>query len=99
MNPVAQSPGRPGWTAVAVLALALGLGANVASLSLALSLLTGVVFGVVPAWLLTRDDLAPTLRDCGRGSAGRAQPSRCGPIAHRSRLLVRNRGQVKLSAL
>ena len=38
--------------------------------ALALSLLTGVVFGVTPAWLLTRGNLAEGLQDAGRGSTG-----------------------------
>ena len=34
-----------------------------------LSLLTGIVFGVAPAWRSTRVDLTPTLKDSGRGSS------------------------------
>jgi putative ABC transport system permease protein len=37
---------------------------------LALSLATGIVFGVAPAWLLTRGDLAPALRESSRGATG-----------------------------
>jgi len=37
---------------------------------LGISIATGVVFGVVPAWLLTRDHLASVLRDADRGSTG-----------------------------
>ncbi len=38
--------------------------------ALALSLVTGIVFGVVPAWLLTRGNLAGGLQEAGRGSTG-----------------------------
>ena len=38
--------------------------------ALALSLLSGIVFGVVPAWLLTRGNLAEGLQEAGRGSTG-----------------------------
>lgn len=42
-------------------ALAVGLGLSVA---------TGLLFGVIPAWLLTRGDLTPALQDASRGSSG-----------------------------
>lgn len=35
-----------------------------------LSLLTGIVFGIFPAWRATRLDLTPALKDTGRGSSG-----------------------------
>ncbi len=38
--------------------------------ALALSLLTGIIFGAVPAWLLTRGNLAEGLQEAGRGSTG-----------------------------
>ena len=38
--------------------------------ALALSLVTGIVFGVAPAWLLTRGNLAGGLQEAGRGSTG-----------------------------
>ncbi len=37
--------------------------------TLGLSLLTGIVFGVAPAWRSTRVDLTPSLKESGRGSS------------------------------
>jgi predicted permease len=47
--------------------------------TLALSLLTGIIFGIVPAWRATKVDLAPSLKDNSRGSsaASRSLLSRC----------------------
>jgi len=42
---------------------------RVLGFTLALSLLTGIIFGIVPAWRATRVDLMPTLRDSARGSS------------------------------
>jgi predicted permease len=42
---------------------------RVLAVTLALSSLTGVLFGIAPAWRSTRIDLAPTLKDSGRGSS------------------------------
>jgi predicted permease len=43
---------------------------RVLGFTFALSLLTGLVFGLAPAWRSTRLDLTPTLKDSGRGSSG-----------------------------
>lgn len=42
---------------------------RVMGFTMALSLLTGIVFGLAPAWRATNVDLTPTLKDSGRGSS------------------------------
>ncbi|HEU4835419.1 MAG TPA: ABC transporter permease [Pyrinomonadaceae bacterium] len=42
---------------------------RVLGFTFALSLLTGILFGLAPAWRTTRVDLTPSLKDSGRGSS------------------------------
>jgi predicted permease len=45
------------------------LDGRVLGFTMGLSLLTGLVFGLVPAWRATKVDLTPTLKDSARGSS------------------------------
>ncbi|HLK65616.1 MAG TPA: ABC transporter permease [Bryobacteraceae bacterium] len=50
----------------------LALDARVAAFAAALSLSTGVLFGLAPAWQVARTSLASALRGAGRGATGRS---------------------------
>ena len=57
------------WGGRGMLALEPQLDWRVLAFTLALSLLTGVVFGVAPAWRTTSVNLSPSLKDSGRSSS------------------------------
>src|SRR5262249_9000009 len=56
------------WGGAGMRALDPQLDWRVLGFTLALSLLTGIIFGVAPAWRATKVDLAPALKDNPRGS-------------------------------
>ncbi|WP_260704103.1 ABC transporter permease [Edaphobacter flagellatus] len=53
---------------------------GVLAFGLALSVIAGTVFGLAPAWLMSRFDLMGTLRQEGRGSSGSREGSRARQI-------------------
>ena len=53
---------------------------DVLGFALAVSVIAGTVFGLAPAWLMTRFDLIGTLRQEGRGAGGSRQRSRARQI-------------------
>lgn len=57
------------WGGQGMRALEPQLDWRVLGFTLGLSLLTGMVFGLAPAWRATSIDLTPTLKDSGRGSS------------------------------
>jgi predicted permease len=58
-----------GWGGAGMNALEPRLDLRVLGFTLGLSMLTGIVFGLVPAWRATKVDLAPTLKDNARGAS------------------------------
>src|SRR6185503_7740320 len=57
------------WGGTGMRALEPHLDLRVLGFTFGLSLLTGLIFGIAPAWRSTRLDLTPTLKDGGRGSS------------------------------
>jgi predicted permease len=58
-----------GWGGRGMTALEPQLDWRVLGFTLALSLVTGIVFGLAPAWRATKVDLTPTLKESGRSSS------------------------------
>jgi putative ABC transport system permease protein len=54
----------------------IGINLSVLLFTLGLSMLTGVLFGMVPAWQATRPNLSHSLKEGGRGSLGNAKGRR-----------------------
>ena len=61
------------WGGRGMAALNPSLDLRVFAFTAALSLLTGILFGIAPAWRSTRIDLTPALKDSGRNSSGAAR--------------------------
>lgn len=57
------------WGGSGMRALEPQLDWRVLAFTMGLSLVTGIVFGLAPAWRATNVDLTPTLKDSGRGSS------------------------------
>jgi predicted permease len=57
------------WGRSQMTALSPALDLRVLGFTFLLSLLTGLLFGIAPAWRSTRLDLTPALKDSGRGSS------------------------------
>jgi predicted permease len=57
------------WGGQGMTALEPRLDWRVLGFTLVLALLTGIIFGLAPAWRTTRVDLTPSLKDSGRGSS------------------------------
>jgi len=64
------------------------LDARVVLFTLGISILTGIVFGVVPALQASKPDLNEVLKDAGRGSTGRRHLLRSGLVAAEVALTV-----------
>jgi putative ABC transport system permease protein len=61
---------------------------GVLAFALAVSVAAGIVFGLAPAWLMSRFDLIGTLRQEGRGSSGSRERSRARQILVTSELAL-----------
>jgi predicted permease len=62
------------WGGRGLAALEPQLDWRVLAFALALALLTGIVFGLVPAWRATKVDLTPALKDSGRSWSATSRP-------------------------
>ena len=59
---------------------AITVGWGVLAFAVAVSVAAGTIFGLAPAWLMSRDDLIGTLRQEGRGSSGSLSRARARQI-------------------